>query len=276
MNYYEVLGVSESASADEIKAAFRKEAFKYHPDRNGQDPESEQKFKDVNEAYQVLSDPMKRQEYDSPENSISAEDFAEFIRNFSNVSPMLQVNGMAHLTIEKVISGSVETVHVMIPQTVLMNGRMVTRQIEADITLKIPAGFQPGMLLRTEVEINGSTQLLNIGISVDLPEGFQFLSGGNVAKHLKITYPQSILGCTVEVMNLLGEKRTLKVPPYTKPGQLISIKDEGLPQSPRDLTRGALIFGVVVDFPDNVDEETQVLLTQLQSKLEQQTSQQSF
>lgn len=276
MNYYEVLGVPETASADEIKAAFRKEAFRYHPDRNGEDTESEQRFKDVNEAYQVLSDPLRRQDYDSPENSINAEDFAEFIQNFRNVSPMLQVNGMARLTVAKVISGSIETIQVKIPQTLYMSGKVMTRHFEAEVTLNIPPGFQTGMILRTEVEINGTTQLLNIGVEVELPEGFQALSGGNIARHLTISYPQSLLGCTVEVQNLLGEKRTLKVPPYTKPGQLISIKEEGLPQSPRDLTRGALVFGVVVEFPDHVDEETQVLLTQLQSKLEQQTSQQSF
>ena len=62
-DYYDILGINKSASADEIKRAYRKLALAHHPDRNG-GSENEKKFKEVNEAYQVLSDPKKRQQYD--------------------------------------------------------------------------------------------------------------------------------------------------------------------------------------------------------------------
>ena len=62
-DYYEVLGVDRSASQDDVKKAFRKLAFKYHPDRN-KSPDAEDKFKEISEAYAVLSDPEKKQQYD--------------------------------------------------------------------------------------------------------------------------------------------------------------------------------------------------------------------
>lgn len=64
MDYYEVLGVSRSADGTEIKAAYRKLALKYHPDRNRDDSQAEEKFKNINAAYAVLSDPEKRDRYD--------------------------------------------------------------------------------------------------------------------------------------------------------------------------------------------------------------------
>src|SRR5262245_7747979 len=63
-DYYETLGVSKSATADEIKSSYRKLAMKYHPDRNPGDKEAEEKFKEASEAYEVLSDETKRKRYD--------------------------------------------------------------------------------------------------------------------------------------------------------------------------------------------------------------------
>ena len=63
-DYYEVLGVDKKATDEEIKKAYRKIAIKYHPDRNPGDKEAEEKFKEAAEAYDVLHDPKKRQQYD--------------------------------------------------------------------------------------------------------------------------------------------------------------------------------------------------------------------
>lgn len=91
MNFYEVLGVNQSSTQDEIKAAFREKAFEYHPDRNQNNAEAEIKFKKLNEAYEVLGDPEKRSKYDSQTrfrhsmsgNFVSPEDmFADLFGGF--------------------------------------------------------------------------------------------------------------------------------------------------------------------------------------------------
>src|SRR5664280_1513299 len=68
-DFYEVLGLEKGASEDQIKKAFRKLAIKYHPDKNQGDKEAEEKFKEINEAYQVLSDPQKKAQYDQYGNA---------------------------------------------------------------------------------------------------------------------------------------------------------------------------------------------------------------
>jgi curved DNA-binding protein CbpA len=65
-NYYEILGIAPGASAEEIREAYHKLAFKYHPDRNQESWDTHKKMQEINEAYAILSDPIKRREYDLP------------------------------------------------------------------------------------------------------------------------------------------------------------------------------------------------------------------
>ena len=82
-DYYEVLGVPKDASADDIKKAYRKLAVKYHPDRNPDDKDAEEKFKEAAEAYDVLSDSDKRAKYDRFSHSMGPQGFGGGAGGFS-------------------------------------------------------------------------------------------------------------------------------------------------------------------------------------------------
>jgi molecular chaperone DnaJ len=97
---YEIIGVPRDATQDDIKRAFRALAQKYHPDKN-KDPDAEDKFKEVTAAYEVLSDPEKREAYDSPPPSISLDDV---LRNFMGRAMRAQAGIQEDVTLQGVIS----------------------------------------------------------------------------------------------------------------------------------------------------------------------------
>jgi len=82
-DYYKILGVNQNAGPKQIKEAYRELAFKYHPDRNKEKPESAEKMKRVNEAYAVLSNPEKRREYDSLRERFGPSAYSRFRKNYS-------------------------------------------------------------------------------------------------------------------------------------------------------------------------------------------------
>lgn len=88
-DYYEVLGVDKSASADEIKKAYRKLAVKYHPDKNPGDKEAEEKFKEAAEAYSILSDPDKKAKYDQFGHAGVDGAAPDFSGGFGNLNDIL-------------------------------------------------------------------------------------------------------------------------------------------------------------------------------------------
>jgi molecular chaperone DnaJ len=96
-DYYELLGTSRTASADEIKKAYRKLAMKYHPDRNPGDKKAEAKFKEVSEAYEILSDAQKRQQYDQYGHDGLKAAFGpggfDFSRDFTHVDDLQDILG---------------------------------------------------------------------------------------------------------------------------------------------------------------------------------------
>ena len=82
-DYYEILGVEKGASPKKIKEAYRKVAFQYHPDRNRENPSAAEKMKEINEAYAVLSDPKKRNDYDRFHEQYGPDGYDRFKQSYS-------------------------------------------------------------------------------------------------------------------------------------------------------------------------------------------------
>lgn len=293
-DHYKILGVAPDATPEEIKKAFRELALKYHPDRNPDDPAAEARFKEVTNANDILGDPQKRAQYDraggpnfSGEASDlfgsawnghppSAEEFInEFIsQGFQHFTNAFQVNGIANLTLLDILNGATKKVKLTV-QKKIMEGkrlRVVNESFERDIAF--PPGFHPGMVMQMEVELEEDGfkkfQKVNINTQLENDTRYQLGPNGALATLMPISYPKAILGGTVDVDCFDGSKKKIKVPENTQPGQLIRIKGQGLPKSPRDKTRGDLIFQIAVDLPTSLSEEAKIALRKFQEELERQ------
>lgn len=157
MDYYEILGVSKDASADEIKRAYRKAAHKYHPDKGGGD---EEMFKKINEAYQVLSDPQKRASYDrfgqagvgsSGGRGYSGEGFGGFEDIFSGGGFKVNMGGFGDI-FEDMFSNAFSTIQaelsVSLTQALLGDKLEFTTPVGERLSLTIPPGTEDGAQFR--------------------------------------------------------------------------------------------------------------------------------
>ena len=284
-DYYQTLGVSRSASADEIKKAFRKLAREHHPDAGG----DEAKFKEINEAYEVLSDEKKRQLYDqygtANENQIPfnwggggfGADGGDPFAGFGSWSEILEsirrgegafgsnwdfsgfggrpnaarkgkdMSVSLNVSFEDAFNGAEKRVTVRIPG-----------KPESDtLTVKIPAGAVDGGRLRFKGkgalgENGGPAGDLLITTKID-PHPYYTRSGADVRIDVPVTVAEAALGASVVVPAPDGTKVRVKVPAGTQDGTVLTIRGKGAPRV-KGSGAGDLLIDVRVVVPTEMND----------------------
>ncbi len=251
---YQTLGVSESASADEIKKAYRKLARKYHPDIN-KTPEAEEKFKEINAAYEILSDADKKRQYDQVGDNMfggqSFHDFAgaqggsadldEILRSifggggFGGFSGGFSSGGaqggfggfgsqgyaQQNLDLETSITIPFNTAALGGKHSVNVNGQ--------SFDIKIPAGIKSGEKLR--VKGKGHKSGASVGdlyIKVNVANSPEYeRDGNNLTKTVDVPLKTALFGGKIPVQTLHKEI-TVKIPKGIKCGQKLRVKEQGM------------------------------------------------
>jgi curved DNA-binding protein len=249
---YETLGVSENASADEIKRAYRKLARKYHPDIN-KDPEAEEKFKEINAAYEVLSDPEKKRQYDQFGDQIfggqNFHDFArgqganvdldEILRNifgggfggFGGGSARGGFGGFGGFDMGGMGAPDLDIhARITIPFNVAALGGIHSISVNGEsFDIRIPAGVKTGETLRIRGKgksYNGQRGDLLLKIEV-APSPEYERRGDDLYKTIDIPLKIAMFGGKIKV-SALEKEITLKVPKNTKNGQKFRVKELGV------------------------------------------------
>ncbi len=283
-DYYEVLGVSKSASDDEIKKAYRKLAVKYHPDKNPGDKEAEAKFKEINEAHDVLSDKQKRARYDqfghagvggAGGNPFSGggSPFSGFDFNGQSFNFDFGGGGLDDILgsifgfgggprrprrgadYQASVSISFEEAIFGTTKTVSANGK--------DLKVKIPAGIDDGMSVRLRgkggAAPEGEAEPGDLYIRVRVkPHKHLTREGAIILSEEKISMVEAALGCEIDVPTVDGTVR-MKVPAGTQSGTPFKLSGHGVPFR-ADGDRGPHIVTVIVETPRNLSKKQKELL----------------
>jgi curved DNA-binding protein len=302
-DYYQILGVSRDATADEIKKAYRKLAMKYHPDKaKGDKKQAEEKFKQISEAYAVLSNPEKKKAYDefgsqafkskfSQEDIFRGFDFGEifdfgisdniFSRIFGGLGGGGQPRGRTRIFRyggPEGYQGQVQapqgqdfqvevpiTLHEMAFGTEKLVSLSHDGQVEK-ISVKIPPGSLPGKKLRLTGKGGPSPmggQPGDLYVKLKEVEHPVFKREGNdLYVDRKIKFSEAILGTKVTVPTLDGKTMSLKVPPGTQSHTKMRLKNYGIPTA-NGKSRGDQFVRIIVETPANLNKKQKALMEEI-------------
>ncbi|QPJ63323.1 MAG: DnaJ domain-containing protein [Candidatus Nitronauta litoralis] len=284
-DYYQILGIPKTSSEDEIKKAYRKKAKEYHPDRNENNPQAEEKFKKISEAYAVLSDKDKRKQYDqfgdtdfhkrySQEDIFRGFDVNEILRGFGmggfggggmedffrghgfagqNPGPMKgqDIQSRLEISFEDAALGAEKNLSMRLPGGL------------EEVQVKIPPGVKTGSNLRL---VGKGQPSPNGGPKGDLYLKLQVGShplfkrdGKNILIDREIKLSEAMLGTSLDIPTLFGTK-SLKVPAGTQSHSKLRMKGLGVPSA---LGPGDQIVTLKAVYPKELTDKQKDLATSL-------------
>lgn len=300
-NYYEILGVDRKATEKEIKTAYRKMARKYHPDLHAKNEKAaaEEKFKEINEAYTVLSNAEKRAQYDQlGENGHNGQewqapppgtggyerqsggetDFGGFSDFFESLFGRARAGASRggygqernvrgqdleselELTLEEAYHGGQKTLQFSYRD----QGGSGSIPAIKTLDVKIPPLVRDGNKIRLKGQggngsVNGEPGDLLLTVRI-LPHACLTLNGNNLEAVIKIKPEQAVLGCQMPVMTLDGEV-TVTVPPMSHNGQKLRLRAKGWPG--KDGKRGDEHVKITIDIPRAMNAAEREIYQQL-------------
>jgi molecular chaperone DnaJ len=278
-DFYKVLGVAKDVSEAELKKTYRKLSRKYHPDTNPGDAKAEAKFKEISEAYSVLSDSKERAEYDQmramgpgprfnqgPGSGAGGQQYsggfpggANMGGGFEDVFANLFGGGGFNRGPQKGADLSMSTTLDFIDG--VKGTQLKVRLGSGETTIKIPAGVQDGQ----KIKIAGKGQASPNGgpagdliISVTVKSHPVFTRDGmNLRVTVPVTFAEAVIGATIQVPTLGGEPVKLKVAPGTPNGRVLRVKGRGVVTSKGE---GDLLATVDIAVPSHVSEKAKKAL----------------
>lgn len=259
-DFYELLGISKSATQDEIKLAYRKLASKHHPDKGGDTAT----FQQIQAAYETLSDVDKRADYDNPApkghhfHSGNPQDLEEMMRHFGSMfgnsfgqQARPQRNStvamQTAITLDDAFAGKELVATIKLPSG-----------IERVLNVKIPPGIVDGTTLRLK-ELGDETipelPKGDIHLTVRIiPHATFHRHGDDLIKEITISAFDAMLGTILEINTIDNKTLNITVPPGTQYGAILGAHGYGMPNMNNNLMKGRLLIPIKVSIPTNLTD----------------------
>ena len=263
-DFYKVLGVAKDVSEAELKKVYRKLARKFHPDSNPGDAAAEAKFKEISEAYSVLSDAEQRKEYDAIRAMGGGARFtapgghSQSSAGFEDVFANLFGGRGGFGGFGGPMPGSDLQASITIPFIDSINGTTMKLDYQgiATINAKIPAGVSDGQKIKLRGKgqpspNGGPNGDLIISVTVK-PHPVFSRDGNNLRLTVPVTFAEAVLGATIMVPTLGGDPVKLKVAPNTPNGRVLRVKGRGVQSSKGT---GDLLATVEVLVPSHISDK---------------------
>jgi len=289
-DYYQTLGVARTATEVEIKKAFRRLAKQMHPDTHPDDKTAESRFKDINEAYEVLSDKEKRALYDrygtvNPQapgfnpNAGGSTTYTATGAEYDNLSDIFgsifgaqragRRAGSPGMGFNRPDGQDIEqNVVIGLPEAYTGASRLVTKG-ERTMRVAIPAGAKTGTRVRVAGEgepgAGGRPGDLYLLIQVEDDPHFE-RTGDDLTTEVRVDMFTALLGGEVEVPTM-GRALRLKVAPGTQSGRRLRLTGKGMPILSKPDAFGDLYARILITVPESLNDEQRALVEQLRASL---------